>query len=207
MKTKLVYALAGAIALSFSTYSHAEDKPAGKPEGRPRGSFSPEDRSKAAKELGLDPDEMKNLSPQERMAKYKEAADKKITELQKKKTDGTITAEEKETLGRLESRKQMMEQRGGAGFGGAASPGAEAYAKELGLNPEELKKLPPEERRAKLKEASDKRLAELQKKKADGTLSETEKQSLEKMEQRRKWMESRGEHGPGTPGKSSGDKK
>lgn len=78
--------------------------------------------------------------------------------------------------------------------------------KELGLNPEELKKLPEAERRAKIKEAADKKLAELQKKKTDGTLTDAEKQTLKNLEQREKFMKdhpggfgSRGNR-PGKPG-------
>lgn len=94
-------------------------------------------------------------------------------------------------------RKEFAEKRGEE---------MKKFAAELGLNPEELKKLPEAERRAKIKEASDKKLAELQKKKTDGTLTDAEKQTLQRMEQRRKFMDDhRGEgrpeaHGARKPG-------
>lgn len=205
MKTKFVYLLAGALALGFTSVSHAEDKPAGRPG---HGEFSPEQREKFASELGLNVEELKKLTPAERMVKVKEASEKKITELQKKKADGTLTDSEKETLKHLETRKQMMEHRKGEGY----NPEQRDQAiKGLGLNPDDLKNLPPEERMAKIKQAADKKYAELQKKQSDGTITDAEKETLEKIEQRRKWMEhgrgeGRGERGPGRGGKSA-DKK
>ncbi len=199
MKTKLVYALAGALALGLTTFSQAQDKPEAKPEGRPQGGFSPEQREKMAKELGLNPDELKNLPPQERFAKIKEATDKKIAELQKKKADGTITDDERQTLQRLEDRKKAFAEHGAGGAGGGRgnfSPEQrEKMLKELGLNPDDLKDLTPEQRMAKIKEASDKKYTELEKKKADGTLTDAEKETLQHIEQRRKWMENRGGSG------------
>lgn len=127
---KLVCAIAGLMAMSAPQVIQAEDK---KPEGRPNRAearekfenLSPEEREakkkefqekgreemkKMAKELGLDPEELKKLPPEERRAKVKEAAEKKFAELNKKKADGTITDEEKQTLQRMEQRKKMMEQ-------------------------------------------------------------------------------------------------
>jgi len=184
MKAKLVYALAGALALGFATVSYAEDKPDAKPEGgRPqRGNFSPEQREKAAKELGLNPDEMKNLSREERMAKFKEAVEKKTAELEKKKADGTITEAEKDTLKRLEERKKWAGQ-GGAG-GGA----------DAGKTREEMKA----------------KFEELKKKAADGTITDAEKETLKRMEEHRKTMQNRGDHGPDHKGgeeKKGGDDK
>ena len=52
----------------------------------------------------------------------------------------------------------------------------------------DVKKLTPEERAAKLKEARakmEKRLAELQKKKADGTITEKEQKQLDRLETRK----------------------
>jgi hypothetical protein len=81
---------------------------------------------KMAKELGLDPEELKKLSEEERRTKVKEAADKKLTELQKKQTDGSITDSEKELLQKMEQRKKMMEgQRGEGRPGPGRRPGAE----------------------------------------------------------------------------------
>ena len=73
--------------------------------------------------------------------------------------------------------------------------------KQLGLKPEELKKLPESERREKIKEAADKKLAELQKKKADGTISDSEKQMLTNLERRQKLMK---EHPGGFGGRGQG---
>jgi len=127
--TKLIYLVAGLIAVSVPQLTRAED--AKKPEGRPNReelrkefqNLTPEEREakrkefmeKGAKDLGLDQEELKKLSPEERRAKIKEAAEKKLAELQKKKTDGTITDSEKETLQRLEQRKKMMEGQRGEG--------------------------------------------------------------------------------------------
>jgi hypothetical protein len=92
-------------------------------------------------------------------------------------------------------RKEFMEKRGEE---------MKKAAKELGLDPEELKKLPDEERRAKFKAAFEKKTAELEKKKADGTLTDAEKETLQKLQQRKRMMEGRrGEGGPG-PGRKPG---
>ena len=79
--------------------------------------------------------------------------------------------------------------------------------KDLGLDPEELNKLPEEERRAKVRAASEKKLAELQKKKTDGSITDAEKETLEKLEMRKKFMEQRrGEGGPGRRERPAGEK-
>ncbi|MEO5803165.1 MAG: hypothetical protein ABIR24_06520 [Verrucomicrobiota bacterium] len=148
----MIYLVAGLLAVSVPQLTRAED--AKKPEGRPdreelRKEFqnlTPEEREakkkefvekrgeemkKAAKDLGLDQEELKKLSPEERRAKIKEAVEKKLTELQKKKTDGTITDSEKETLQKLEQRKKMLEGQRGEGGPGARphrKPGAEKPA-------------------------------------------------------------------------------
>lgn len=81
--------------------------------------------------------------------------------------------------------------------------------KDLGLSAEEFKKLSESERRAKIAEATTKKLAELQKKKKDGTLTDSEKTMLERMEQRKKAMEQNpGQRGEGKrPGKPGAEKK
>jgi hypothetical protein len=81
-------------------------------------------------------------------------------------------------------------------------------AKELGLKPEELKNLSEEERRAKIKEAVEKKAAELEKKKADGTITDSEKEMLQRMEMRKKFTEGdRGEgRGPGRRPRPDADK-
>lgn len=76
------------------------------------------------------------------------------------------------------------------------------FAKKLGLDPEELKKLKPEEARAKIKEAVEKRTAELEKKQTDGTITDEEKKALERMKE----MKARGPGGPGGPGGGHGKK-
>ena len=206
MNAKLVYVLAGALTLGFTTFSHAEDKPSDKPEGRPqRGNFSPEQREKAAKELGLDPEQLKTLSPEERMAKFKEASDKKLAELEKKKADGTITDSEKETLKRLEMRKQWAGQREGGP--GASPEQREKILKDLGLKAEDLKDLPPQERMAKVREAAKAKTEELKKKQTDGTITDAEKETLKRLEQRQQFMQGRGDHGPRHGEKSGDDKK
>ena len=73
--------------------------------------------------------------------------------------------------------------------------------KDLGLNPEELKKLPESERREKIKEAAEKKLAELKKKSADGTITDSEKQMLTNLERREKMMK---EHPGGFGGRQRG---
>ena len=153
---KLICTVAGLIALAVPQVIQAEDaKPEGQPsreeireklknltpeereakmkefrEKHPEGAGNQEKRreemKKMAKELGLDPEELKNLPEDERRAKVKAAADKKITELQKKKADGSITDAEKETLEKLEMRKKFMEQRRGEGGpGGRGKPASE----------------------------------------------------------------------------------
>ena len=135
---KLIYLVAGLIAVSGPQLTSAED--AKKPEGRPNReelrkefqNLTPEEREakrkefmeKMAKDLGLDPEELKKLPEEERRAKIKEAGEKKLTELQKKKADGTITDAEKETLQRMEQRKKMMEGQRGEGRPNR-KPGAE----------------------------------------------------------------------------------
>jgi hypothetical protein len=68
-------------------------------------------REQFMKGLGIDPKELENLSPQERQAKIKESMEKRTTELEKKKADGTITDEEKNNLERLTQMKKSMGQR------------------------------------------------------------------------------------------------
>ncbi|MDB6028142.1 MAG: hypothetical protein JWM68_4365 [Verrucomicrobiales bacterium] len=163
MKTKLVYVLAGAIALGFTTFSKAEDKkPEGRPEGHQRGgNFTPEQREKMLKEIGLTPDDVKGLSDEARRAKIKEAGEKKMTELQKKKTDGTITDQEKESLERMEKFKKFREQSGGAGGGLEAMK-----QKHTELKKKEADGTITEEEKKTLKQMEDRR-KEMQEKRGD----------------------------------------
>ncbi len=190
MKSKLIYLLAGALALGVTTYSQAEEKD-GRPAGRPqRGDFSPEQREKMLKDIGLNADDLKGLEGRERFAKIREASEKKLTELQKKKADGTISDSEKETLERLEQRKKAFQ--GGNFRGGGDHEQMDKFAKELGLNPDELKNLSQDERREKIREAAKAKYAELQKKEKDGTITDAEKETLKRMEERHKQIEERG---------------
>jgi|GEM_PF-1331103 len=141
MKRKLFITLAaGLIALSTPALFADDAKPADKPANRPNReelreklkNMTPEERKEwmdkhpefqkqreeFAKNLGLNPDELKKLTPEERQAKIKEAVAKKIAELQKKKTDGTITDKETEILARLEKMKNFGGERRGPGRGG-----------------------------------------------------------------------------------------
>lgn len=61
-----------------------------------------------------------------------------------------------------------------------------ARLKEMGIDVEHLKKLPPAERRKDLRQMAEKRLAELQKKKAEGTLTPEEEKQLARGETLRK---------------------
>lgn len=90
--------------------------------------------------------------------------------------------------------KEMREKNSGAGRGEEM----QKMFKDLDLNMADLQKLSPEERRAKIKEAAEKKTAELQKKKSAGTLTDAEKETLQRIEQRRRMMEGRG--GDGAPG-------
>lgn len=125
---KLIYVVAGVMALSIPSLSQADDaKPSERPnreELRERfKNLTPEEREAKAKEfrenmekrrneavtdLGLKPEELKKMSESERREKLKEAADKKLAELRKKKEDGSITDSEKQTLERLERREKFI---------------------------------------------------------------------------------------------------
>ncbi len=63
----------------------------------------------ASKQLGINPEELRNLTPEQRREKMNAAVDSKLAELKKKKEAKTITAEETTLLERLESRKKQME--------------------------------------------------------------------------------------------------
>ena len=102
-------------------------------------------------------------------------------------------------------REEHPDAGGPGGPGGGA--GFEKYreemketAKQLGLNPEELQKLPPEERRTKFREAADKKIAELNAKKEKGSLTEDEQKLLTKLEDGKKRMEEfrKRQGGPGS---------
>ncbi len=68
-----------------------------------------EKRDKLAKDLGLDPEELRKLPMDEAMAKFREAAEKKHDELSKKKEAGTLTDAEKDLLQQLDEAKKRRE--------------------------------------------------------------------------------------------------
>lgn len=135
MKLKLSYLLAAAL-VSTALVAQAQEKKAERPsreEMREKfKNMTPEEREKqikewrekqgaeagqprpdmanAAKQLGINPEEMRNLTPEERRTKMNEAVDKKLAELNKKKADKTITEEETKFLERLEARKKAVER-------------------------------------------------------------------------------------------------
>jgi hypothetical protein len=65
-----------------------------------------QDRRRLYKILELNPKDLKGLSPEERRAKVKDATDQKISQLEQKKTAGTITPEEQSDLTFLESHQK-----------------------------------------------------------------------------------------------------
>lgn len=151
---KLIYLAAGLMAFSMPQLTRGEDpKPAARPNREKLKDLTPEERAaklkefreknpqagasiekrmeemkKMYKDLGLNQEELQKLSPEERRAKIKEAADKKMAELEKKKTAGTLTDSDKETLQRLEQRKKMREGRREGTPGRPNRPGAEKPA-------------------------------------------------------------------------------
>jgi hypothetical protein len=59
-------------------------------------------RQELMKILGLDPKELKGLSREDRAAKVKEAAKKYVADMKEKKAAGTLTADEKTDLAKVE---------------------------------------------------------------------------------------------------------
>jgi iron uptake system EfeUOB component EfeO/EfeM len=72
-----------------------------------------------------------------------------------------------------------------------------------GLNPDEIKDLPPAERHAKLKGAVDARVADLEKKKSGGPLTEQEQSDLDSLNQIKGMLDHQGQHHGGHPSKGS----
>lgn len=60
------------------------------------------ERRKLLKILGLTQQELKGLAPADRRTRIKDATNQKITELQQKVTDGSITAQEQSDLAFLQ---------------------------------------------------------------------------------------------------------
>lgn len=81
------------------------------------------DRQQLAKDLGLDSEKMKDLPPEERVAKFREAVEKKTAELKEKKEKGTLTEQDKQLMERLEQMKNRLQgwrnRENGAGPGDA----------------------------------------------------------------------------------------
>lgn len=72
-----------------------------------------------------------------------------------------------------------------------------------GIKPEELKDLSPAERRAKVKEAVDARIADLEKKKTNGNaLTEQEQSDLDALNQMKSMMDRAAQHGAGHKAKA-----
>ena len=168
MKTaKIIYLMTGLLALSGVVNLQAEEKPK-RDEARERfKDLTPEEREakfkefqkanpdaaariekgreemrKMGKDLGLKMEELEKLSVEERRAKVKEAGEKKMAELEKKKTDGTITEDEKVLLGKLETQKKRMEEfrsRGGAPGSRTGNRLEKKVEKKDGDKPEEKK--------------------------------------------------------------------
>lgn len=77
-----------------------------------------------------------------------------------------------------ELRAKHPEARPLANFARLTPAERAARLKEVGIDVERMKNLPPAERRKELRDRAEKRLAELQKKKADGTLTPAEEKQL-----------------------------
>ena len=175
----------------------ADDKPAGRPsreELREKlRNLSPEEKEALIKEwrekqgdrnFGPPPElreKLKNLPPEEREAKMKEWREKQGAPFR----DG--------------DRKFGPGDRDGD-----RRPGLDDL-RGLGINPEELKDLSPEERRVKVREAAEKRLADLKKKQAAGTLTVEEERQLDRMlEMQKRFEEHRRGLGEGKDGRPPG---
>jgi hypothetical protein len=79
--------------------------------------------------------------------------------------------------------KRFQENRGNAQNRGNFEKNR-GVLERAGLKPDEIKDLPPAERRAKVKDVMDKRIADLEKKKTDGTaLTEQEQSDLDALKQ------------------------
>jgi hypothetical protein len=63
---------------------------------------NPEERKAMMKLLGLAPADLKGLSPEDRKAKIKEAADKYIASMKAKQANGTLTDEQQADLEKVE---------------------------------------------------------------------------------------------------------
>lgn len=105
-------------------------------------------------------------TPEQREARKKQAGEmlgKRIAELEKKQTDGTITEQEKQQLGRATKAQEQLKN---------------GQPPLLGQRPADAA---PEQREARMKAMREmvvKRLADLEKKKAEGTLTTDEETQL-----------------------------
>ncbi len=129
-------------------------------------------------------------------------ADKPNTELREKLRNMTPEERKQWMKGHPEVAKRIEQNRGNFEKN-------RAVLERAGLKPEEMKDLPPAERRAKVKEAIDTRVADLEKKKSGGTaLTEQEQSDLDTLNQLKGMVDRQGQHSPGRQPKAqkpSGD--
>ncbi len=138
--------------------------------------LTPEQREKARERLltlrpgGLAAGQnLQALTPEERearMKQLKEMADKQIADLEKKQSDGTITEQEKTRLTRAKQAQERLKN----GQPPLLGPG------RTNVSGEDLAA-----RTKALREQAAKRLADLEKKQADGTITEQEKTQLQRL--------------------------
>lgn len=78
-----------------------------------RGNF--EKNREVLQRAGVSPEQLKDVPPAERRAKVKELIDKRVADLEKKKSDGTaLTEQEQSDLDALQKMKGAMDRQGGA---------------------------------------------------------------------------------------------
>jgi len=111
-----------ALGLAAALYAADENTPGQKPGGEP-----PQKKREELKNLGPeerrakwreDREKRETWTPEQREAKRKELRerfDKRLTELQKKKTDATLTEQEAKQLERMEQMKKRFQQFGRSG--------------------------------------------------------------------------------------------
>lgn len=95
-------------------------------DGKRRATFArltPAERAARLKELGIDVEQLKKLPPAERQKELRQLAVKRLAELRKKKTDGTLTVEEEKQLVRGEAiGKRFGRPDATGGEGGKSGP-------------------------------------------------------------------------------------
>lgn len=97
--------MVGAQSLIAQSATNSAPRPGAQTPGQHQGA-TPEQRKEQRvallKLLGLTPAELKGLTPEERQAKIKETAGNIVAELQAKKANGTLTAEDQSRLDRIQ---------------------------------------------------------------------------------------------------------